>query len=207
MRLISKLIPRDEKYFTLLSRMAVEVSRGGFLFEKLFQDYENHVAYAEQIKQIELECDDLAQEITGKLNSSFITPIDREDIYLLVTELDDVIDMLTDVARRLDIYGVCSPRPDSVEIAGLLSAATAEIAEAFKLFEHHKDFAKHCSNIRQTEKRADSRYNAALRLLFKEETNPIEVIKWMSLYEELENSIDRCKDVAEALEAVLVKNK
>ena len=98
-------------------------------------------------------------------------------------------------------------KPDSVEIAGLLSAATADIAEAFKLFEHHKDFTSHCSNIRQTEKRADSRYNAAVRLLFKEETNPIEVIKWMSLYEELENSIDRCKDVAEALEAVLVKNK
>jgi predicted phosphate transport protein (TIGR00153 family) len=187
--------------------MAGQVSRGGSLFEKLFQDYENHVTYAEQIKQLELECDDLAQAITGRLNSSFITPIDREDIYLLVTELDDVIDMLTDLARRFDIYGVTAPRPDSVEIAGLLSAATAEIAEAFKLFEHHKNFASNCSNIRQTEKRADSKYNAAVRLLFREETNPIEVIKWMSLYEELENSIDRCKDVAEALEAVLVKNK
>jgi uncharacterized protein Yka (UPF0111/DUF47 family) len=147
--------------------MAGQVSRRGSLFEKLFQDYENHVAYAEQIKELELECE--AQEITGRLNSSFITPIDREDIYLLVTELDDVIDMLTDLARRFDIYGVKAPRPDSVEIAGLLSAATAEIAEAFNLFEHHKDLADHCSNIRQTEKRADSKYNAAVRLLFKEE--------------------------------------
>jgi len=187
--------------------MAEQVSRGGVLFEKLFQDFENHVSYAEQIKEIEIECDHLAHEITGKLNSSFITPIDREDIYLLVTELDDVIDMLTDLARRFDIYGVNAPRPDSVEIAGLLSAATAEVAEAFKMFEHHKDFASHCGNIRETEKRADSRYNAAVRLLFKEETNPIEVIKWMSLYQELEDAIDRCKDVAEALEAVLVKNK
>ena len=139
MNLIPKLIPRDDKYFTLLSRMAAQVSRGGSLFERLFQDYENQVAYAEQIKEIEVECDDLAREITGKLNSSFITPIDREDIYLLVTELDDVIDMLTDLARRLDIYGVSAPRPDSVDIAGLLSAATAEVAELSS-----------CSNITKT---------------------------------------------------------
>jgi predicted phosphate transport protein (TIGR00153 family) len=187
--------------------MAGQVSRGGSLFVKLFQDYANHITYAEQIKEIEVECDHLAQTITGRLNSSFITPIHREDIYLLVTELDDVIDMLTDLARRFDIYGVAGHRPDSVEIAGLLKAATAEIGEAFKLFEHHKNFADNCSNIRQIEKEADSKYNAAVRLLFKEETNPIEVVKWMSLYEELENPIDRCKDVAEALEAVLVKNK
>lgn len=191
----------------MLSDMATEVSRGGSLFAKVFQDYVNHVAYADQIKQVEVECDGLAANITRRLNTSFITPIDREDIYLLVTELDDVIDMLTDLARRLDIYDVSEPRPDASEIAGLLSRATSEIADAFSLLEHNKDLGEHCNNIRQIEKRADAMYNSAVRRLFKEEKNPIEVIKWMSLYEELENSIDRCKDVAEALEAVLVKNK
>jgi predicted phosphate transport protein (TIGR00153 family) len=202
-----RLTPKDDKYFTLLSEMATHVSRGGSLFAKVFQDYASHVAYAEQIKQIEVECDDLGATITRRLNSSFITPIDREDIYLLVTELDDVIDMLNDLARRLDIYDVSEPRPDAAEIAALLSRATAEIADAFSLLEQHKELGEHCNNIRQIEKRADAMYNAAVRRLFKEEKNPIEVIKWMSLYEELENSIDRCKDVAEALEAVLVKNK
>src|SRR5260370_9324352 len=199
--------PKDDKYFTMLSEMAARVNHGGSIFAKVFQDYENHVAYAEQIKQVEVECDDLAAKITGRLNSSFITPIDREDIYLLVTELDDVIDMLTDLARRLDIYDVSAPRPDAGEIAGLLSRATAEISDAFSLLERNKALGDHCDNIRQIENRADSMYNTAVRRLFKEEQNPIEVIKWMSLYEELEDSIDRCKDVAEALEAVLVKNK
>ncbi len=202
-----RLTPKDDKYFTMLSQMAARVNHGGSIFAKVFQDYENHVAYAEQIKQVEVECDDLAAKITGRLNSSFITPIDREDIYLLVTELDDVIDMLTDLARRLDIYDVSAPRPDAGEIAGLLSRATAEISDAFSLLERNKALGDHCDNIRQIEKRADSMYNTAVRRLFKEEKNPIEVIKWMSLYEELEDSIDRCKDVAEALEAVLVKNK
>src|SRR6476660_267913 len=108
----------------MLNQLASQVKHGGELFVRIFEDYQNHAQYAEQIKGIELSCDDLSAKITQKLNSSFITPIDREDIYLLVTELDDVIDMITDLARRLDIYSVHSPRPESVEIARLLCSAT-----------------------------------------------------------------------------------
>ena len=100
------LIPREEKYFSMLSQLASQVKQGGEIFVKIFQDYKNHAQYADQIKAIELSCDDVAAKILQKLNSSFITPIDREDIYLLVTELDDVIDMINDLARRFDIYSV-----------------------------------------------------------------------------------------------------
>jgi predicted phosphate transport protein (TIGR00153 family) len=202
-----RLVPREEKYFTLLNQMAAKVKEGGEIFARIFKDYQNHPGYAEQIKRVELECDDMAAKITQKLNTSFITPIDREDIYLLVTELDDVIDMINDLARRLEIYGVDQPRAEAAEIANLLSRATAEIEDAFTLLEHSQGVGEHCRTISQLEKRADSLYSDALRRLFKEEKDPIEVIKWMSIYEELENSIDRCKDVAEALEAVVVKNK
>ena len=202
-----RLIPRDDKYFSLLNQLASKVKDGGEIFVNVFQDYPNHPVYAEQIKGVELACDELAAKIIQKLNSSFITPIDREDIYLLVTEVDDVIDMINDVARRLEIYGITSPRSDAVEIAGLLSRATVEIEDAFALLERHEGVGEHCRTIRQLEKRADSLYRDAIRRLFKEEKDPIEVIKWMSIYEELENSMDRCKDVAEALEAVVVKNK
>jgi predicted phosphate transport protein (TIGR00153 family) len=202
-----RFVPREEKYFGLLNQLAAQVKQGGEIFVKIFGDYDNHAQYAEQIKAIELSCDDLAAKITQKLNSSFITPIDREDIYLLVTELDDVIDMINDLARRLEIYGVTAPRPDAVEIAKLLASATVEIADVFALLEHQQGVGEHTRTINQLEKRADALYRDALRRLFKEEKDPIEVIKWMSIYEELENSIDRCKDVAEALEAVVVKNK
>ena len=201
------LLPREDKYFNMLNQLAGQVRQGGELFVKIFQDYQNHARYGEQIKGIEVSCDELAARITQKLNSTFITPIDREDIYLLVTELDDVIDMINDLARRLDIYSVIVPRPDAAEIASLLSKATGEIENAFALFERHEGLGEHTRNISELEKRADSLYSDAVRRLFREEKDPLEVIKWMSIYEELENSIDRCKDVAEALEAVIVKNK
>ncbi len=201
------LIPREEKYFSMLSQLAVQVKQGGEIFVKIFQDYNNHEQYADQIKAIELSCDDVAAKILQKLNSSFITPIDREDIYLLVTELDDVIDMINDLARRFEIYSVTKLREDATEIARLLGGATSEIADVFALMEDQKGIGEHTRTINQLEKRADSLYRDAVRRLFKEERDPIEVIKWMFIYEELENSIDRCKDVAEALEAIMVKNK
>lgn len=191
----------------MLNQLAAHVRHGGELFVKLFADYGHHSQYAEQIKGIEVTCDDLSAKIIQKLNSTFITPIDREDIYLLVTELDDVIDMINDLARRLEIYGVITPRPEASEIASLLGKATEEIEVAFGMLEQHEALGEHIGMISQLEKRADTLYQDAIRRLFREEKDPIEVIKWMSIYEELENSIDRCKDVAEALEAVIVKNK
>ena len=107
------LIPREEKYFSMLSQLASQVKQGGEIFAKIFKDYQHLARYAEEIKAVEVSCDELGAKITQKLNSSFITPIDREDIYLLVTELDDVIDMINDLARRLDIYSVTQPRPDA----------------------------------------------------------------------------------------------
>jgi len=201
------LIPREEKYFGMLNELASQVKQGGELFVRIFEDYGNHARYAEQIKAIEVVCDGMGATIIQKLNSSFITPIDREDIYLLVTELDDVIDMINDLARRLDVYGVTAPRPDGAQLASLLGEATVEIEHAVGMLAQHEALGKHTHTISQLEKRADSLYSDAIRRLFKEEKDPIEVIKWMSIYEELENSIDRCKDVAEALEAVVVKNK
>ena len=201
------IIPREEKYFGLLSELASRVKQGGEIFAKIFQDYDHHARYAEEIKGVEVMCDDLGAKITQKLNTSFITPIDREDIFLLVTELDDVIDMITDLARRLDIYGVTEPRQESLEIARLLCSATGELADVFALLESERGVGEHLRNIHLIEKRGDALYREAIRRLFKEEKDPIEVIKWMSIFEELENSIDRCKDVAEALEAVVVKNK
>ena len=191
----------------MLSELASQVREGGAIFVKIFEDYGSRASYADQIKRIELECDEIAARVTQKLNSSFITPIDREDIYLLTTELDDVIDMINDLARRFEIYNVTSPKGEAIEMASLLGRATVEIADAFLMLQEGKRESEHTKTISQLEKRADSLYSDALRRLFTEEKDPIEVIKWMSIYEQLENSIDRCKDVAEALEAVSVKNK
>ncbi|MFY9611110.1 MAG: DUF47 family protein [Blastocatellia bacterium] len=202
-----RLVPREEKYFGMLNELASQVRESADLFVKIFREYHNHGRHAEHIKSIEVSCDELSAKIIQKLNSTFITPIDREDIYLLVTEVDDVIDMINDLARRLEIYGVTTPRPDAVEIAEVLSKATKEVQAAFANLEQHKGVGEQILNISELERQADTLYRNAVRRLFAEEKDAIEVIKWMSIYEELENSIDRCKDVAEALEAVVVKNK
>ena len=202
-----RFVPKEEKYFSMLSEMASQVRESAELFVKVFQEYENHARHAEHIKSIEVSCDELSARMIQKLNSTFITPIDREDIYLLVTEVDDVIDMINDMARRLEIYGVTTPRPDAVEIAQVLGEATKEVEAAFANLEQHKSVAEQIAKISNVEKQGDNLYRDAVRRLFKEEKDAIEVIKWMSIYEGLENSIDRCKDVAEALEAIVVKNR
>ncbi len=204
---MARFIPREEKYFELMNQLAAKVREGGEVFARIFHEYDKHAELADQIKEIEKTSDELVHQITQKLNSTFITPIDREDIYLLVTELDDVIDMINDIARRLDIYGIKSLRPDCQHIAELLSRSTVELKDAFEHLERGKDSADYCRNIRQMEREADALYRDAIRNLFQEEKDAVEVIKWMSIYEALENSIDRCKDVAEVLEAVVVKNK
>src|ERR1041384_8354236 len=105
-----RLIPREEKNFVILNQLAAQGSQGGNISVKIFSDYQNHLRYAEEIKGIEVSCDGLSAKIIQKLNSTFITPIDREDIYLLVNELDDVIDMINDLARRFEILNVSGPR-------------------------------------------------------------------------------------------------
>lgn len=202
-----RLVPKEEKYFSMLNELASKVKEGGELFLRMFEDYGRQSQYAEQIKAIEVTCDDLSAKITQKLNSTFITPIDREDIYLLVTELDDVIDMINSLARGMDIYGVTVLRPDAAEMAAVLRSATVELEAVFANLDRHEGLDARIAAISSLEKKADGLYSDAVRRLFREEKDPIEVIKWMAIYEELENSIDRCKDVAEALEAVVVKNK
>jgi predicted phosphate transport protein (TIGR00153 family) len=201
------LIPKEEKYFVWLHEMAAKVKDGGELFVKLVRDYDNRVKYAEQIKGVEVACDELTMTITQKLNSSFITPLDREDIFLLVKELDDVIDLINETARNIDIYDIPAPKPNVSEFAELIAEATSKLADAFAQLEKHEALTKDLKAIYDLEKRGDTLYTNSIRTLFKEEKDPISLIKWKAIYEELENTLDRCKDVAEALEAVVVKNK
>lgn len=202
-----RFIPKEEKYFTMLDAMAAKVKEGGNLFVQMFEDYQNRPKYVEQIKKVEVECDKIAADITQKLNSSFITPLDREDIFLLVRELDDVIDMINDVTANFDIYDINELKPDVRIIADLIKQATNEVHEAVAMLEHSAGMPKHLQAIYTLEKQGDSLYHDAMRRLFRDEKDALSVVKWKALYEELENSLDRCKDLAEALEGIVVKNK
>jgi hypothetical protein len=201
-----RFIPREEKYFSLLSDLIGKIRSGAALFVDLLADYGHREGYAEQIKGVEEECDVLAAFIVGKLNTSFITPIDREDIYLLTTRADDIIDEINGLARRLGIVHAVPLRPDVPEIAGLLAGSLVQLEGAFGQLQGRGGVGEHSKEVRRLEKRADVLYADALHRLFTEEPNAIEVVKWVSIYEQLEDAIDRCKHLAESLEGVVVKH-
>ncbi|HSQ37738.1 MAG TPA: DUF47 family protein [Acidimicrobiia bacterium] len=201
-----RLIPREEKYFALLGELIGKVHAGAAIFVELLDDYENRAGYAGRIKAIEEQCDDLVANLIAKLNTSFITPLDREDIYILCTRCDDIMDEVNGMARGLEIYHAVALRPDVPEIAGLLAASLAEVEAAFGQLKGRNGVTEHSQRVRLLERRGDTLYAEALHRLFTEEPNAIEVIKWVSIYEKLEDSIDRCKHLAELLESVVVKH-
>lgn len=200
-------LPHSEPYFAHLAEMAIKVKHGGELFETMFSDFKNREKYSEKIKEIEVECDTIVDRIIDSLNSTYITPIDREDIHLLVTALDDVIDYINGLARKMEIYGVKKVRPEAEELASLLSRCTNELSEAFSLLESKQEIGSHAKIIDRLEKQADTVYQDAVKHLFKKEKDPIEVVRWNTLFEALEDAVDRCKDLAGTLTSVVVKNK
>lgn len=201
-----KLIPREEKYFTLLANLVGKVRAGAVEFVELLADYEQRAAHAERIKAIEESCDDLVADIVAKLNTSFITPLDREDIYLLTTRCDDIIDEVNGLARRLEISHAVPLRPDVPEIARLLADALVEVEGAFGQLKGRNGITEYAQRIRRLERQGDVLYAEALHRLFTEEPDAIQVIKWVAIYEQLEDSIDRCKHLAELLESIVVKH-
>ena len=137
------IIPRDEKYFTLLNQLVGQIRKGADLFVKLFNDFSRNAAYAEQIKEVELECDRLSAAIIERLNSTFITPIDREDIYTLATELDDIMDMINDMARLTVLYGVKRGTPAAEQLARTLMDSVVELEKAFAVLETRRGVREH----------------------------------------------------------------
>ncbi|EHQ07058.1 MAG: DUF47 domain-containing protein [Leptonema illini] len=205
--MLSFFLPRSEPYFAHLAEMAGKVQMGGELFQEMFVDFKNRESYSERIKEIEVECDRIADRILENLNTTFITPIDREDIHMLVTELDDVIDFINGLARKMEIYGVKKIRPEAARLSAILARCTAELAGAFALLEKKQDIAGHARTVDRLEKEADQIYQDAVRQLFKKEKDPIEVVRWNAIFEALEDSVDRCKDLGGTLTSVVVKNK
>lgn len=200
------LIPRNEKYFAMLSQLAGEIRKGSDLLVRLFDDIAKNDAISEQIKAVELNCDRLSAAIVETLNSSFITPIDREDIYVLATELDDIMDMMNDMARLTVLYGVTKSTPQAVALSRTLMDSVVELEKMFAVLESRKGVREHIERIKSLEEEGDRLSQAAIQGLFADEKDPIEVIKWVKIYEEMEAGIDRCKDIAKVVEAIVMKN-
>lgn len=202
-----RLLPKEEKYFDLFNRMAAHITECAQLLKKLFEDFERRDKYADQIKLVEHQCDEITHDIVRRLNQTFITPIDREDIHALASELDDIVDYMEYAARRVVLYRVDQPTQHVVQLTDVLVRLVSRLENAVAaLASGNGRVIQECVAIHGLENEGDAVHHAAVEILFAEEKDPIKILKWKELYETLEKSIDKCEDVANVLEAIVLKN-
>lgn len=204
-----RLIPREEKFFDMFVQQAENVVEGARHLKTLLEDYTDLEQKRLIIEKIENHGDEIAHRILEKLNTTFITPMDREDIHALTCALDDILDFIYATVMRLHLYGVGKVTADACRLANIIYRATEEtlalITDLDKM-KKPKVMKERWIEVNRLENEGDSVSRAAIASLFENETNPIEVIKWKELYEHLETAIDKCEDAVNIVEAVCLKN-
>jgi len=203
------LIPKEAAFFELFERAAKNVHGGAIQLVEFLDNFDDRAERAKQIKDLEHAGDQLTHEIIALLNQSFITPLDREDIHELACRLDDILDLTDTVANRIVLYKISAPTEDLRRLARCLRHATAIIVEALGLLRNLKNaeaILQKCIAIHTQENEADGIEQHALASLFDDGLDPREIIKWKDIYQEIESATDRCEDVANVLEAIVLKN-
>jgi hypothetical protein len=161
---------------------------------------------ADEIKEVEHKCDFLTHEIIQRLHRTFVTPLDREDIFALARSLDDVMDAVDASAAIVRLYQIERVRPDARVLASIIKASSLEMVKALKALERRQGVAEPAVEINRLENEADRAHQAAVRRLFEEERDPVTIMKWKEILDFLEDATDRCEDVANVLEGVVVKH-
>lgn len=201
-----RIIPRETEFFDLFNEMAQNLTIGATQLRNLLQNYTDVSASVQKIKGTEHRGDEIAHTVFVKLNSSFITPFDREDIHTLASSLDDVLDFINSAADRLITYKINFPPEAAAELAMIILQQSEELAKAVGLLEKGDELLKHCVEVNRLENEADRISTTAIGRLFETETNPIHLIKHKELLEILEMATDKAEDVANVLETVVLKS-
>jgi predicted phosphate transport protein (TIGR00153 family) len=201
-----RLIPKEEKFFEDFVEMAEQIHRGAVLLEQMLAPQQPLWDKADEIKEVEHKCDFLTHEVIQRLHKTFVTPLDREDIHTLARSLDDVIDAIDDSAGVLRLYQISVVRPDARDLARIIKASTEQVVSAMKALGKKQGISAAAVEINRLEHEADRAHAVALRRLFEEERDAIQIIKWKEVLDFLEAATDRCEDVANVLEGVVVKH-
>lgn len=202
------LIPRDEKFFDLLSEHIKGVQVGISLFRTIVEQWPVNGSEIAKLKDSERECDMTAHEILDKLNRTFVTPIDREDIHTLAKQIDDVIDLAYKVVLRMNVFGIKKNTPDLIDLVKILEEAVGIVVKAVDSIHDLKRPQRvldYCIEINRFENMGDRVSERALLNLFSQEKDPLEVIKWKEIYDIVEDAIDTCEDIANTIESIVVK--
>jgi len=203
---MTPLIPRDNSFFDMFSQMSENLIAGARVMVDLFTDYRDVDAKIAEIRRIERTGDEMTHAVLTKLNQTFITPFDREDIHQLASSLDDVLDFLNASAARILMYRITNPPPVALELARIILLQSQELHKALAIVRKNGDILTHCVEINRLENEADVISRAAIGQLFDQEKDPITLIKTKELIEFLELATDKAEDVANVLETVVLKN-
>ena len=201
-----RLIPRETKFFDMFAEVSTNLTDGANLLLHMLRHHQEIPSAVEKFKAIEHRGDDMTHAILTKLNQTFITPFDREDIHRLASSLDDVLDFMNSAAVRLVMYNISAPPPPAAELAQLILQQTKELAQAVSLLEKNQHVLEHCAEVNRLENEADLVSRKAIAQLFDEEKNPITLIKMKELFEVLETATDKAEDAANVLETVVLKS-
>lgn len=199
-------IPREEKFFELFVTDAQNMLAGARLLEEFFRSYDQRERIASQLLDLERLGDGISHDIGQRLEKTFVTPFDREDIHQLISRLDDVLDFIEEVADTCILYRIESPSPPALAQAGIIVMQAEEIVRALEKLKGFKDIGPHWIEIHRLENEGDRIGRQAMANLFTDVTDPVEIIKWKDLYALLEDTIDACEDVANVIERIVVKH-
>jgi predicted phosphate transport protein (TIGR00153 family) len=201
-----RLIPREEKFFADFIALADELVAGAHLLQEMLSTEPPKWESASEIRNVEHRCDTITHEIYQRLNRTFVTPLDREDIHGLARSLDDVMDAIDASAAVIRRYRIADVRYGARELARVIAQATEQVRQGAAALEQRTGVHVVTVEVNRLENEADEIHDEALRRLFEEETNAITVVKWKEVLDLLEDATDRCEDVADVFEAVVVKH-
>jgi len=204
-----RLLPRDTSFFDYFEQQGAKTVEGCRAFLTLAEHPENVEVRSREIKVIEEECDTITHKVVESLHKTFITPLDRNDIYRLTTKLDDIMDFVEAASERLSLYDIRTTTKELCELARVLVSSAERVLEAVTGLRNLKNaqlILTKCIEINRLENEADALLRASLAKLFREEKDPIAVIKWKEIYELVETATDRCEDVANIIEGVVLEN-
>ncbi len=207
--MFGRLLPRETSFYDYFEEHAALTVTGTVELVEMVSKPVNIEAKAKRIKEIEHETDVITHRCVGALHTVFITPIERDDIYRLITRMDDIMDYVEAGAERIALYEIKEMTPEVVEMADTLARAAKVVEEALhglRDLKNPKTVLAKCVEINQIENEADAILRRALARMFREEKDAIKIIKWKEIYEHLEGAADRCEDVANIIEGVVLDN-
>ena len=201
------LLPREEEFFDLFVEVAKRTNEAAGKLRDLFDvPAERRKPIVEAIKRLEHECDQVTHEVVNRLDRTFITPLDREDIHQLISDLDDVMDVIDGTARRAEIFRLGSAPAGIKLLVEAVGKITAVNEQAVARLKKGDDVMKFCVEAKSLEEEGDAIYHEALGQLFENEKNAIELVKWKEIYDNLERTLDEAEDVANVVESIALKH-